>query len=192
MPESLSHALRELWNPQYQHVVLMPFFIHGLVLMGLMVLAATVLKQTRAGALALLLLALCALSVVPYLQARGVSLTAIQGAHTKYEATEIAAAGERLKSMVWLYYAVAGLSLVALVASLSKPGLGMLFGVLAGLAGLGAGLFGLDAHFRESRIYHPNLIPASVQRPNLPNQGAPAPATPARVQPARPVQSPGR
>jgi hypothetical protein len=189
MPETLSHALRELWNPQYQHVVLMPFFVHGLVLMGLMVLASTVLKQTRAGALALLLLALCAVSVIPYLQARGLSLTSIQGAHTKYEATEIAAVGERLRSLAWLYYAVAGLALVALVASLSKPGLGMLFGVLAGLAGLGAGMFGLDAHFRESRIYHPNLIPASVQRPNLPNQAAPAPT---RVQPARPVQPAGR
>jgi hypothetical protein len=190
MPETLSQALRELWNPQYQHVVLLPFLVHGLVLMGLMALGATVLKQTRAGALALLLLALCAGSVVVYLQARGASLTAIQGAHTKYEATEIAAIGERLQSLVWIYYAVAGLALVALVAGLSKPSLGMLFGVLAGLAGMGVGIWGLDLHYRESRIYHPNLLPAAVQRPNLPNQSPPAAAP--RVQPARPVQPGGR
>jgi hypothetical protein len=190
MPDTLSQALRELWNPQYQHVVLLPFLVHGLVLMGLMTLGATVLKQTRAGALALLLLALCAGSVVAYLQARGASLTAIQGAHTKYEATEIAAIGERLQSLVWVYYAVAGLALVALVASLIKPSLGMLFGVLSGFAGMGVGIWGLDHHYRESRIYHPNLLPAAIQRPNLPNQSPPAAAP--RVQPARPVQNGGR
>ncbi|MFM7182072.1 MAG: hypothetical protein ACKO2G_11490 [Verrucomicrobiales bacterium] len=189
MPETLSQALRELWNPQYQHVVLLPFLIHGLVLTGLMALGATVLKQTRAGALALLLLALCAGSVFAYLQARGASLTAIQGAHTKYEATEIAAIGERLPSLVWVYYAVAGLALVALVAGLSKPSLRMLFGILAGLAGIGVGLWGLDLHYRESRIYHPNLLPSSVERPNLPTQSPPAAP---KVQPARPAQPGGR
>jgi hypothetical protein len=189
MPETLSQALRELWNPQYQHVVLLPFLIHGLVLMGLMTLGAAVLKQTRAGALALLLLMLCAGSVVVYLQARGASLTAIQGAHTKYEATEIAAIGERLQSLVWVYYVLAGLALLALLTIVLKPDLARLFGVLAGLAGLGAGLWGLDHHYRESRIYHPNLLPATVQRPNLPNQSPPAAP---QVQPARPVQPGGR
>ena len=186
MPESLSQAVRELWNPQYQHVLLLPFLIHGLVLMGIMTIGATILKQTRAAGLALLLLALCAGSVVVYLQARGASLSAIQGAHTKYEATEIAAIGERWKSLLWLYYSLGGLAVVALLAAMVKPGARMFFGILAGLAGMGVGIWGLDLHYRESRIYHPNLLPPAIQRPNLPNQNPPPAAEP-RVQPARPA-----
>lgn len=185
MPETLSQALRELWNPQYQHVVLLPFFIHGLVLMGFMTLGATLLKQTRATALALLLLAVCAGSVVIYLQARGAALSAIQSAHTKYEATEIAAIAHRLQSVVWVYHGVAGMALVALLATMFKPGARMVFGILAGLVGMGAGVWGLDLHYRESRIYHPNLLPPAIQRPHHPAQNPP-PAEP-RVQPARPA-----
>ena len=96
MPESLSQAFSELSNPQYRHVLLLPLLVHGLILAGLMAMVSSIFKQNRAAAFAFLLVAVCALAVRPYLDARASALSAIQAAQTSYKATEIAAIAERL------------------------------------------------------------------------------------------------
>ena len=184
MTESLSLAVRDLWNPEYQHVVLLPFLVHGLLLCGLFALGATVLKQSRAAALALLMVALCALAAIPFLQAREAALPALQAAHSKYDSSEIAAVGQRLNSVIWLYYGVAGISIIALLASLTKASLGMIFGILASLIAIGTGFWGLDMHHRETVIYHPNLGKPPKTLPAIPVNMPGKPAQPSRVLPA--------
>ena len=194
MPESLTHALRELGNPQYSHLVLHPLLVHGLVLCGLFVLGSTLLKQPRAAALGLLLLAGCTLAVVPYLHTRGAALAAVQAAHSKYAATEISGLGDRLHQWAWIYQALAGLAVLAVIAIPAKA-IGRALGIATGVLALGVGLWGLDFHHRESRVYHPNLAEApGVAAPVLP-VAAPAvrPAVPAKpsatADPRQPVES---
>ncbi len=196
MPDSLTQAIRELWNPQYQHVVLLPFLVHGLVLTGLMALGSAILKQHRASALAFLLMAACAAAAQPYLDARAASLTAIQAVQTKYEATEVAGLGERLQSQVWIFHAVAGLAVLASLTELIRWNAARFLGLGAAMIGIGAGLWALDFHYRESRVYHSNLMPAARTRATAPVPAAPAPvsapAAEPRVQPARPFPNPVR
>ena len=193
MPESLSHALRELWNPSYQHLVLHPFFVHGLLLCGFFVLGSTVVKQTRASAMGLLLLALCALTVLPYLQARTADLPSLQATHSKFAATEISGLGDRLRSFSWIYYVLAGLAIVSLVATPAKASVGMILSLVTAILAIGVGVWGLDFHHRESRLYHPNLTEApgvAVTTPPVPPspvRQAPAAAPAKPVNPAPPV-----
>ena len=183
MPESLTHALRELGNPQYLHLVLHPLLVQGLALCGLFVLGSTLLRQPRAAALGLLLLAGCALAVVPYLHAREAALAAVQAAHSKYAATEIAGLGDRLHQWAWVHEALAGLAVLALVAIPAKA-TGRVLGIATAVLALADGLWGLDFHHRESRIYHPNLAEApGVVSPALP-VAAPAVRTAVRAKPS--------
>lgn len=185
MPDSLAQAIRELANPQYQHVLLLPLLVQGLVLCAVFVLGSVLLKQPRASALGLGLLAGCALAILPYLGARDAALRAIQDAHTKYTATEIAAVGERIASVTWVYQALAGLGVVACLACLTRMRVSLWLSPLAAILGIAVAAWSLDLHFRESRIYHPNLAPASSVR------AAPPVAVPVpRALPARPVGVP--
>ena len=183
MPESLAQAVRELTNPQYQHVLLLPLLVQGLILCALFVLGSVILKQSRATALGLGLLAACALAVLPYLSARAAALKAIQDAHTKYTATEIAAVGERISAVAWVYQSLAGMAVLAILATLIRARIGHWLSLLCALTGIGVALWSLDLHFRESRLYHPNLAPATTVR------AAPPVVTPVppRTLPARPV-----
>jgi lysylphosphatidylglycerol synthetase-like protein (DUF2156 family) len=192
MPDSLIQAFRELWNPQYQHVVLLPFLVHGLILTGLMALGSAILKQHRACALALLLMAVCAAAAQPYLDARAASLSAIQAAQTKYEATEVAALGERLHSQIWIFHAVAGLAVLAALGELIRWQAVRFLGIGVALIGMAAGCWALDFHYRESRVYHSNLMPAARTRAPAPTPSTPAAPDTPRVEPARPLPNPGR
>jgi len=179
MLETMNHVLGELGNPQYRHLVLHPLFVHGLVLTGLFTFVSLLMKQRRAAALGLVLMAVCALSVWFYLHARAEALPAMQKTHSRFDATEMAATGELLARTAWVYFVLAGFTIFGLVAVTSRSLTASIFVLCIALGSMVVGVWGLAHHYRESCLYHPNLDLVEKKSLPPPPKTAPLPAKPA-------------
>ena len=190
MPETFTQALRALSNPEYQYLLWQPIMVHGLILSALFTLGSLVLRQRRAAAFGLLLLGLCSLAVIPYLEARSAALPAIQAAHTKYDSARLSAPAERLSSLIWVYQTMAAAAGLAMLLCLTKTKAGLALAILSASAGLGLGVWGLDGDFREASLHHPNLGQAVRTRAARPvPEPAPVPVEKEAL-PAKPISAP--
>jgi hypothetical protein len=157
MPETVSHALRELGNPHYRHLVLQPFLLHGLVLCALFTMASAVLGQGRAAAFGLVMLAGCAGVLWPYLEARAAAEPALQAVQSKYAVSDVAGIGSRLRDERWVWLALAGSCVLALAALPTRSAFAVAACLVAGCFGIGLGLWNLQFHFREARLHYPGI-----------------------------------
>ena len=190
MIDLLPFLIEQLQLPEYLHLVLQPFLIQGLFLCALFVLGSLICRQKGALAIGLILMALCAGCIYPYLQFRMEATTAIQLAQGEHQATEIQSIAIAFKKLSWIYYALAGIAIVAAATIPAKNKLSPLLSILAVIWALYASGLALAYHHRDSRLYHPNLegpgeviappkeVPEPSQIPpgNLPESETPAPA----------------
>ena len=191
MLDLLPFLIEQLQLPDYLHLVLQPFLIHGLFLCALFVLGSLVCKQKVSLAIGLILMSLCAGCIYPYLQFRVDSTTAIQLAQGEHQATEIQSIAVAFTKLSWIYYALAGVAIVAAATIPAKNKLSPLLSILAVIWALYASGLALAYHHRDSRLYHPNLKapgevvvppkdipePAPIPAGNLPQSETPAPTS---------------
>lgn len=171
MFDLLPFLTEQLQLPSYLHLVLQPFLIHGLFLCALFVLGSLVCKQKLSLAIALILTALCAACIFPYLQSRTEAVTAIQLAQGEHLASEVKSIAVAFKKLSWIYYALSGLALITVVTIPAKKKIAPVLSVLVVIWSLYASGLALAYHHRDSRLYHPNLMAPGevvVPKPEIP------------------------
>ena len=155
---------RTMGEDGYLHLFLEPLFTYGIGLSLIFFAVAIVTGERKSRTLALLLLIACCVAVYPYQQKRNeAALQLGHGTSWTQETKELwDSQTERRRHFQYLYYLVAIGALLNLLispATLLGKGLAVLVFTGGGVA-LIASLW-LNVH--ETRIFHPELRPVSVE-----------------------------
>ncbi len=175
MFDLLPFLTEQLQLPDYLHLVLQPFLIQGLFLCALFVLGSLVCRQKLALAIGLILTALCAACIFPYLQTRTEAVTAIQLAQGEHLSSEVQSIAVAFNKLAWIYYALSGIALLAAVTIPSKKKISPVLSILVIIWALYASGLALAYHHRDSRLYHPNLTAPGEVPISKPETIAPSP-----------------
>lgn len=158
--DHLDRIVAALQDPEYLFLVLEPLQVWGIAF-GLLGLVITwFLKNEKLQVASLAVVAVCALSVLPYLQARQKAQVRIEKVYSASYAARAkqftANTSDRLEHR-WIYLALAGVAGAAILVGprRNRLGLGLALGCVAfSLQGIHHGLW---MHYQDSLAYHPNL-----------------------------------
>ena len=136
--------LRGLRQPEYVHVLLNPLPVYGLLISWIALIAALISKSRRACIVALILVFITSISAWPVYEFgeqgydRVLAMTDDDG-HAWLDEHE-----ERAEKLIYIFYALAALSLVAIIVPLRRPKSSLLLAiavVLIGAVTLGSGCY---------------------------------------------------
>ena len=136
--------LRGLRQPEYVHVLLNPLPVYGLLISWIALIAALISKSRRACIVALILVFITSISAWPVYEFgeqgydRVLAMTDDDG-HAWLDEHE-----ERAEKLIYIFYALAALSLVAIIVPLRWPESSVLLAiavVLIGAVTLGSGCY---------------------------------------------------
>lgn len=181
----LDILINRIKDAEYAHLLLEPVPLFGL-LFGLIFFAVGLWgREDKTRVIALLVIAGACASVIPYSTYRE---------RAQPRVLEMMPLKKSIKDQTtfrhdtqWVYFTVAGISLLALISS-GKVGQLAGYGVL--VTGLGALVFSVWLHMKEAEIFHPNIRAAPTKITPAP-QPPPTPLPKAQpATPAKPVHAP--
>src|SRR5262245_62670154 len=134
--------LRDLHQPEYVHVLLNPLPVYGLAVGLIGLLLAICLRNRAATVVALVVVFISAAAAWPVYEYGEQGYDRVLAMADDDGQTWLASHKERAEDLIWLFYALAILSVVALIAPVKWPGLSIWPGVavlVLGTITLGAG-----------------------------------------------------
>lgn len=158
--EQMEKMTEALQDPEYLFLVLEPLQVWG-VAFGLIGLVVTYfLKNEKLQVVSLSLIVVSALSVLPYLHARGSAQTRIEKVYEVSAPSRAkgfhANTSDRLEHR-WVYLALAGIAGAAVLVGPRRNRLGFALAAGSVAFSLYAINYGLWMHYQDSLAYHPNL-----------------------------------
>jgi plastocyanin len=134
--------LRDLHQPEYVHVLLNPLPVYGLAV-GLIGLLIAICQRSRASTIAaLIIIFITAAAAWPVYEYGEQAYDRVLSVADADGQAWLAAHKERAEYLIWLFYALAILSAIALIAPVKWPGLSIWLGVavlVLGAIALGSG-----------------------------------------------------
>jgi len=177
----LETFLRDLRQPEYIHVLLNPLPVYGLVV-GLIGLVIAICQRSRsARTVALLIVLISAAAAWPVYEYGEQAYDRVLSMADEAGQAWLAAHKERAENLIWFFYAVAILSILALIASWKwpRPSLVLSIAVLVlGAVTLGIGGYisyaGGRVRHREFRNESPPAVSVRSAPSALPTPGQPS------------------
>jgi bacteriorhodopsin len=158
MLNNLEILLSRLRNAEYASLMLEPLMLHGLLIAVIFFAIGQYMRQPKCRAAALIAIAACSFSVVPFLSLRHQAQPRELSSRPS-DAKLIKEQYQRRSDTKWVYYALA----IAAVLSLLGGGIIGKFSDYAVLfGGILVLLFSAWLHMKEAEIYHPNVIQRAV------------------------------
>ena len=176
--------LRDLRQPEYVHVLLNPLPVYGLAVSLIGLLVAICLRSRAAIVVALVMVFISAAAALPAYEYGEQGYDRVLAIADNDGQAWLAAHRERAEDLIWLFYALAVLSAIALIAPVKWPGLSIWLAVA--VLALGAITLGSGGYiaYAGGRIRHREFRnEPSPKRTGEAPTGAVAPA----AQPARNV-----
>ena len=156
----IEELLQALGKSEYAYLYLEPMLLYGVGIGLLAYLFALLTGEKRMQSFSLVIVAISALMIGPYLGHRSAAQTRIVGIYqaSHPERAEGFVNGTEIRrNQRWVYYATAGLAILTLLLGLGRSGAGFTCGGAVIVAGIFAVLVSSLAHYQESSVYHPNL-----------------------------------
>lgn len=158
MLSNLEILFSRLRDSQFASLLIEPLLLYGLLFGVIFFAVGHYMSQPKCRLAALIVIALCSLSVNPYTSLRQKAMGR-ELASRPSDAKLIREQQQRRTSTAWVYYTL------AIASILSMLGGGTLakfsdYAILAG--GLMTIIFSAWLHMKEAEIYHPNIIQRAV------------------------------
>lgn len=185
--EKLSSAFGD---PEYLHLFLEPIFIYGVGFGVLIYLLSLALKDPRLQTVALIVIAGCALVILPYQRSREAASERITQVYKIDQPSRVAgftANTEEWDAKRWVYLMLAGLAFAAIFVGPQRNRLGFGLAISSVLIGSWVVVMSTWMHYQGALVDHPNLkTNRSPVRERV--EASDRPSTPAIV--AKPVTVP--
>jgi len=160
-------VLRDLRQPEYVHVLLNPLPVYGLLIAWLGSIIALILKSRRAQNIALLLVLISSLSAWPVYEFGQQAYDRVLTMADEDGRAWLDEHKDRAEDLIWIFYALAVLSAIAIVAPMKWPksSASLVMGVIL-LSAVTLGTGGYIA-YAGGRIRHREFrnAPAPPKRP---------------------------
>ncbi|PYJ24939.1 MAG: hypothetical protein DME91_06525 [Verrucomicrobia bacterium] len=114
-------VLRDLRQPEYVHVLLNPLPVYGLLIAWLGSIIALILKSRRAQIIALLLVLISSLSAWPVYEFGQQAYDRVLTMADEDGRAWLDEHKDRAEDLIWIFYALAVLSAIAIVAPMKWP-----------------------------------------------------------------------
>ena len=114
-------VLRDLRQPEYVHVLLNPLPVYGLLIAWLGSIIALILKSRRAQNIALLLVLISSLSAWPVYEFGQQAYDRVLSMADEDGRAWLDEHKDRAEDLIWIFYALAVLSAIAIVAPMKWP-----------------------------------------------------------------------
>ncbi|MCB1236354.1 MAG: hypothetical protein KDM91_14905 [Verrucomicrobiae bacterium] len=221
MKEFLDHfekLLGAFKDPEYLFLVLEPVLFYGIGIGVIGLIAAWFLKNERLQLASLIVIAVSALAIFPYLGARESAQKRIVKVYEIESPTRAKAFSTNTADRIdhkWIYLALAGVAGAAILVGPRRNRLGLGLAIGAVVLGLHGVNYSLWMHYQDSLAFHPNLktndapvkeklrakpiestveksTPAPKPAPAAADDRIPAPTPPREIRPlARPIAAGG-
>ena len=160
-------VLRDLRQPEYVHVLLNPLPVYGLLIAWLGSIIALILKSRRAQIIALLLVLISSLSAWPVYEFGQQAYDRVLTMADEDGRAWLDEHKDRAEDLIWIFYALAVLSAIAIVAPMKWPksSASLVMGVIL-LSAVTLGTGGYIA-YAGGRVRHREFrnVPAPPKRP---------------------------
>jgi len=160
-------VLRDLRQPEYVHVLLNPLPVYGLLIAWLGSIIALILKSRRAQIIALLLVLISSLSAWPVYEFGQQAYDRVLTMADEDGRAWLDEHKDRAEDLIWIFYALAVLSAIAIVAPMKWPksSAPLVMGVIL-LSAVTLGTGGYIA-YAGGRVRHREFrnVPAPPKRP---------------------------
>ena len=160
-------VLRDLRQPEYVHVLLNPLPVYGLLIAWLGSIIALILKSRRAQNIALLLVLISSLSAWPVYEFGQQAYDRVLTMADEDGRAWLDEHKDRAEDLIWIFYALAVLSAIAIVAPMKWPksSAPLVMGVIL-LSAVTLGTGGYIA-YAGGRVRHREFrnVPAPPKRP---------------------------
>ena len=114
-------VLRDLRQPEYVHVLLNPLPVYGLLIAWLGSIIALILKSRRAQIIALLLVLISSFSAWPVYEFGQQAYDRVLSMADEDGRAWLDEHKDRAEDLIWIFYALAVLSAIAIVAPMKWP-----------------------------------------------------------------------
>lgn len=153
----LGESLRD---PEYLYLLLEPLPLFGLAVGLFFLVGSMAVKEPKAQGLALLVICLSCSSVWLYEDQRLRATPRIVATRDPSLGPLIREQTSRRASFNWLYYAMAGFSLLTLILQMARKGKPMLY--LTVIGGFALLFLSIWLHKKECEVYHRNIVKTRI------------------------------
>lgn len=149
-----------LGDPEYLYLVLEPLLFYGIGFGLLLFIITFFLKNERLQISALIVVAVMALAIVPYMKNRAAAQPRIESVYKVSDASRVSGFRNNTidrKDHRWLYLTLAGVAGAAILVGPRRNKLGLGLAGATVLLGLYTANYSLWMHYQDSLAFHPNL-----------------------------------
>ena len=155
MLSNLEIFFSRLRDAGYAYLLLEPLLLHGILFGLIFFCVGHYMREPKCRAAALLVIALCSLSLIPGLALRDKGMRPRELERRPADAKLIKEQYQRRVDTKWVYYTLAIAAVLALLGGGKLAAVSNLVVVGGGVLVI---LFSAWMHMKEAEIYHPNII----------------------------------
>lgn len=158
MLSNLEILISKLRDPQFASLLIEPLLLYGLLFGVIFFAVGHYMGQPKCRTAALIVIAVCSISVNPYVGLRKKAMTRELSSRPS-DAKLIREQQQRRTDSTWIYYSLAVVALLSLISG-GKIAQFSDYAVIGG--GIAIIFFSAWLHMKEAEIYHPNIIQRAI------------------------------
>lgn len=158
MLSNLEKLFSRMHDAQFASLLIEPLLLYGLLFGVIFFAVGHYMGQSKCRAAALIVIAVCSISVNPYVSLRKKAMTRELSSRPS-DSMIIKEQQQRRLDTTWVYYSLAIVALLSLISG-GKIAQFSDYAIIGG--GIAIIFFSAWLHMKEAEIYHPNIIQRAI------------------------------